>query len=142
MERAGREVKGGERKRQRCGEDEVIERKKAAVHEMPEGINKLLTGTATQQYKLSPLKTLCCPNMLKIQHSAAAAAQTQTDRASCSVVSCYTNRFRHNKSYVCVAAKSSTEKPAYGGQNSSGIGCLLGELLVIFFAVRLQMQTV
>lgn len=47
MDRAGRDVKGGEK--EKCGEDEV----KVAVDAMQEGINKLLTGTATQQYKLS-----------------------------------------------------------------------------------------
>lgn len=56
MDRAGRDVKGEEK--ERSGEDEEIEREKVAVDVMPEGINKLLTGKATQQYKLSPLKTL------------------------------------------------------------------------------------
>lgn len=50
MGRAGRDVKRDVKK--------MIKREKVAVCELPKGINNLLTGTATQQYKLSPLKML------------------------------------------------------------------------------------
>lgn len=48
--RAGADVKG------------IKKIKKVAVHGMPERINKLLTGTVTQQYKLSPLKHFNVPS--------------------------------------------------------------------------------
>ena len=50
MGRVGRDVKRDAEK--------MIKSEKVAVHELPKGINSLLTGTATPPYKLSPLKTL------------------------------------------------------------------------------------
>lgn len=50
------DAKGGRRRgRKNGGEHEV----KLAVDGMPEGINKLLTGSATQQHKLSLYVTTC-----------------------------------------------------------------------------------
>ena len=69
--------------------------------------------------------------MLKIQQSAAPAAQT-ADRQEELHVSCCTKGFRDNRSYVCLFKQSSVWKPTQYGQNCSVTGCLLDSLLVDF----------
>lgn len=70
MDKAGRDVKG---------EEEERKREKVAVHVMPEGINKLLTGTATVIYAFPFENTLMSQHAKNTAHCA--AAQT-ADRQS------------------------------------------------------------